>query len=199
MIGNSGIYLIINIINDMIYVGQAIHFYRRFGQHRYELENNEHGNSYLQNAYDKYGKKSFVFLKLEIIQDSSRLDEREDYWIKYFKSSNRSIGYNLRINPKTNRGHSFSKEIRKRMGDGRRGKKRKPFTAETKRKMSENGKKQKFTDEQIDRLKTQNIGRKHLKEHIEKRANSMRLTNQRKINEVIDDDLDFSSGKEIKL
>ena len=174
----SGIYLIINIANDIYYVGQAVYFERRFAQHRYELLENSHSNSYLQNAYNKYGKENFIFVKIEFLSNLDMLTERETYWINFYKSNNRCFGYNLRISVDSNKGIVFSEEIRKRMGDGRKGKKRKPFTEATKNKMRENGKKQKFTEDDLNRLRTINIGRKQTKEEIQKRVES------RKINKI---------------
>lgn len=196
---SGGIYLIINIINDMIYVGQAVHFYKRFAQHRYELANNEHGNSYLQNAYNKYNKQSFIYFILEHINDISKLDERETYWVNYFKSSDRNIGYNLRLDCKSNRGYRFSLEIRKRMGEGRKGKKRKPFTDITKKKMSEAQKLNKPSEYQLNRIRTMNIGRKHSKETITKRIEAIKKAKENKINEVIDNNLDLTFAHEIKI
>jgi hypothetical protein len=49
----------------------------------------------IKRAIRKYGKEHF---KIEIIEDNilkKNLDEREIYWIAYYKSNNSEFGYNL--------------------------------------------------------------------------------------------------------
>ena len=50
----SGIYCIINNVNNKIYIGQALNLKKRFKEHKRTLKNNTHANEYLQNAYNKY-------------------------------------------------------------------------------------------------------------------------------------------------
>jgi hypothetical protein len=56
-----GIYRIINTVNHKIYIGQSTNIEERFIRHRYQLKNNIHSNIKLQNAWNKYGQKSFRF------------------------------------------------------------------------------------------------------------------------------------------
>jgi group I intron endonuclease len=49
----------------------------------------------LLNAINKYGKENFKKDVLEICSDESTLNEREVYWIEYYRSYDKSIGYNL--------------------------------------------------------------------------------------------------------
>lgn len=53
----SGIYMIINNINEKKYIGSAKNIDKRWYEHRYTLNKNCHDNSLLQNAWNKYGKK----------------------------------------------------------------------------------------------------------------------------------------------
>lgn len=89
-----GIYKIENLINHKKYIGQSINVKIRFMGHKSDLKHNRHVNSYLQAAYNKYGKECFEF---EIIEecDVTKLDEREQYWIQYYDSCNSDYGYNL--------------------------------------------------------------------------------------------------------
>ena len=97
-----GIYKIINLKNDKIYVGQSIHIEKRWIDHKCTLRKGIHRNQYLQNAWNKYGENAF---KHEIIEECNilELDEKEIYWIKYYNTNNPLHGYNLDGGGKGNR------------------------------------------------------------------------------------------------
>lgn len=80
----SGIYKIINTINNRIYIGSAFNLNGRKSEHFSTLRKNKHRNSKLQNSYNKYGDENFLF---EIIErcDKSILLEREQYYIDTLK------------------------------------------------------------------------------------------------------------------
>jgi len=80
----SGIYKIINLINDKIYIGSAVDLNKRCYQHFYNLKNNTHHSNYLQNSYNKYGIENFKF---EIILRCPKEDllSIEQYLIDYYK------------------------------------------------------------------------------------------------------------------
>ena len=61
----SGIYCIINILNNKKYIGSTLNFRIRLRRHYYTLRNNKHHNIHLQHAYNKYGINCFVFKILE--------------------------------------------------------------------------------------------------------------------------------------
>ncbi len=94
MDGISGIYLIRNTVNNKIYIGQSKNIKWRWMKHRCELRGNRHANVHLQNAWNKYGEKAFVF---EVVEEYApkNLNDREVYWIKKYNSI--SNGYNLNI------------------------------------------------------------------------------------------------------
>ena len=60
-----GIYAIKNIINDKIYIGSSKNLHKRIDDYKYNLRHNKHRNQYLQNAWNKYGEKSFEFNIIE--------------------------------------------------------------------------------------------------------------------------------------
>ena len=110
-IGVQGVYAIINInkcsnVCNMgtPYVGQAMAkpearkhkmgVGNRLTSHLRNLRNNVHKNSKLQNAWNKYGDESFIFIIIERVDDLEHLTEREQYWIDEWKSY--ECGYNLR-------------------------------------------------------------------------------------------------------
>jgi group I intron endonuclease len=78
-----------------MYVGQSKNIEKRWYEHKWNLNRDNHRNNYLQNAWNKYGKENFEFIILENITDEE-LNERENYWITYFDSLYSANGYNLR-------------------------------------------------------------------------------------------------------
>jgi len=99
---NSGIYIITNILNNKKYIGFTSNFENRRNAHKSNLLSNNHPNTHLQRAYDKYGKENFIF---EIFEECSEeiLPEREDYWMKLFDLTNDKYGYNIRPTDINNR------------------------------------------------------------------------------------------------
>lgn len=141
----SGIYAILNVSTSIYYVGSAVDLKNRWRQHKQELIWNKHRNSYLQHAYNKYGKLSFIFVVLELVDDKTKLIEREQYWIDETECCNRAKGYNLSPKAGSNLGIKHSEETRKRMSVAQKGKPKpalalaltgKKHSEETKRKMS---------------------------------------------------------------
>lgn len=55
-----GVYYILNMINNKIYIGSSIHVNKRFHEHKLALNNGTHYNGHLQNAWKMYNK----YLKL---------------------------------------------------------------------------------------------------------------------------------------
>lgn len=86
------IYKITNKINGKSYIGQTIQSVKeRFYQHCAIKCNQAVLNMAIHKAISKYGKANFT---LEVIEEveSTNLNEREKYWIKYYDSYNN--GYN---------------------------------------------------------------------------------------------------------
>lgn len=87
---NRGIYKILNTINGKCYIGSTSRIFgERWCQHKTELNNNKHKNTYLQNAWNKYGKEAFVFIEQERLNNNeltiNQIREREQYWIDNLK------------------------------------------------------------------------------------------------------------------
>ena len=88
----TGIYCIENTINHKKYIGMAQDIEARWRSHKCELRNGKHVNSHLQNAWDKYGEKSFSFYVIEEVP-KDKLTQAEIRWIK--KLGTFGNGYNL--------------------------------------------------------------------------------------------------------
>jgi group I intron endonuclease len=76
----SGIYAIINTINEKHYIGSAINFKIRHRLHFNTLKRNEHKNQKLQNSWNKNWPFHFIFVILEYCE-KEKLIEREQWWI----------------------------------------------------------------------------------------------------------------------
>lgn len=92
------IYKLTNKINGKIYIGQTTKsFEERLRGHIYDAQyRKKASDSRLSNAIRKYGIDNF---KKEIIFDASNLEElneKEEFYIKHFNSTNREIGYNIK-------------------------------------------------------------------------------------------------------
>ena len=96
-----GIYKIENLNSHKKYIGQSVHIEKRWKQH---CQKNK--TSLIAKAIQKYGKENFSF---EILEKCSieQLDQREDFFIKYYNSIVPN-GYNVIENNVTNR-HSYNK------------------------------------------------------------------------------------------
>jgi len=79
-----GIYSIKNNISNKIYIGSAINLERRFGEHLRMLHRNDHDNTYLQAAWNKYGEKNFEF-KIECLYEKKELILQEQRFIDAYK------------------------------------------------------------------------------------------------------------------
>lgn len=115
----SGIYLIVNIINNKIYVGSSYKINARWSGHKHELRLNKHHSILLQRAWNKYGEENFKFVVLEYV-DKKELIEREQYWLDKLKCYDKRIGYNHYLKAGSPLGIKQSEETKAK----RRGQKR---------------------------------------------------------------------------
>lgn len=147
------IYKITNLINNKIYVGQ-------------DIKNNPNyygsGNLIIL-AIKKHGKENFKKEILEYCSNEKELDEREIYWIKELKSTNREIGYNI-----CEGGHSYrTMKGENNFWFG------KHHSEETKEKIREKRKLQKMSEKEKERMRIkwsgdENPGKNKSEETIKK-------------------------------
>lgn len=88
------IYKITNNINQKIYIGQTKNFERRKREHYNHGYNKV--NKILYSAMKKYGNDNFTMEKIEEVEDEDA-NQREQYWIKYYNSTNQKKGYNINL------------------------------------------------------------------------------------------------------
>lgn len=79
-----GVYLITNTVNGNRYIGSSNNIRKRLWKHRALLRNNKHENAHLQNAWNKYGEKRFIYSILEICKLEEQF-QREQFYIDTLK------------------------------------------------------------------------------------------------------------------
>lgn len=131
-----GVYMILCMPTGKAYIGHSKNVYRRFRQHRSELNKQSHDNQYLQAAWNKYGQSMFNFLCIKNCKIED-LAELEEYYLNQ-----------LDIELRFNLGQVLSI----------------PISEQTKNKMSNSRKGKKPSKETIEKIRKRNIGRKHTEE-----------------------------------
>jgi len=103
----SGIYKIVNVVNQKLYIGSAKEFKSRYTNHVWSLRKGTHHNKYLQSDFLQYGEVAFEFHVLEVVDDThmNRLLVEQTYIDKYFDKQN--MCYN--VSPKINNWKLFGK------------------------------------------------------------------------------------------
>lgn len=76
---NCGIYQIRNILDGKRYVGSAHDFHKRWIEHKSSLIRNCHYNIFLQRAWNKHGKESFVFEIIEKCKKTDCISKEQQY------------------------------------------------------------------------------------------------------------------------
>lgn len=180
----AGIYKLTCNNNGKIYIGKAVNIHSRLTAHR----NSEKYKTtyYFQKAIKKHGWKSFdieileIFENFDKVKDNHTLLEKESYYINEFKSYNDTIGYNICRYSKDRTGIPVSDETRRRMSQprteehkrnlslSRLGKKRKPFTAETREKMRQSKLGKPLSEEHKESMRKANLGKTLSEEHKRK-------------------------------
>ena len=130
------IYKTTNLINKKIYIGQ-------------DTKNNPNylgSGKYFKYALKKYGKENFSKEIIEFCDSIISLNECEKYWINFYGSTNKSIGYNISLGGQSGFmiGLQHSDETKKKFSINRKGKLvgrengmfGKHHTTESKKKMS---------------------------------------------------------------
>lgn len=88
---NYKIYIHKNKINNKIYVGQT----KQSLNHRWNNGNGYINCPYFYKAIQKYGWENFEHILLESYLTKDEANVKEQYYIKYYNSSNPDFGYNI--------------------------------------------------------------------------------------------------------
>lgn len=107
----QGIYKI--TIGDKYYYGQAANLAKRRTTHLWHLKTNSHHNPYMQNCFNKY--MLFNFEIIEEVQDTSLIDEREQYYIDLYIDEVDCMNL-ARHSDVSGRGRIVSEETKARIG-----------------------------------------------------------------------------------
>lgn len=132
----SGIYKIANKINGKFYIGQTERSLDvRWSEHKCNLNGNRHGNSHLQNAWNKYGEDAFEF---SVILECP--EETLNFWEKAFLGDRWKTEYKHCYNQKQGGSNGrLSEETKKKLSELNKGKNHpmwgKTHSEETKRKI----------------------------------------------------------------
>lgn len=108
------VYIVENLINKKVYIGQTKCFSQRKANHVYSVKRNV--DRPLYRSMRKHGIDNFEFRILEECDDST-VNEREQYWVSFYSSNDSSKGYNL-----TNGGNYFEHTIETRLKISEKGK-----------------------------------------------------------------------------
>lgn len=118
----SGIYMLQSISKpERIYIGSAVDLYHRRAQHLYGLRNNKHGNSKLQNHYNKYREIDLVFSILAICDTEELIPVNGVVWLEQFFIWAYDPWFNIAKIAGSQLGTIRSDESRKKISDGHLG------------------------------------------------------------------------------
>lgn len=156
------IYLTENQINHRWYIGQ--HHWEKPG-----IDTSYYGSGIaIKEAIDKYGKENFTCIPIDWAYSKEELDEKEVWWISYFRTLSPYEGYNI-----ANGGYACS------WSDGNYPMSGKHHSEETKKKMSEQRRGENhprygkhLSEEHKNKLREAQLGRHHTEETRKKMSES---------------------------
>jgi len=151
---------------DRCYIGSAVNFNNRRLKHLSALRKNNHHSLKLQNHYNKYSENDLIFSIL-ICCDKEELINQEQFFLDSLKH-----WFNILPVAGSPLGYKYSLEVRMKVSKALKGIKRKPFSIETRAKMSAALKLRKCTEETKQKLREINIGKKYSDETKKKLSDS---------------------------
>ena len=183
----TGIYLITNMVNGKVYVGQAVDIEDRWAKHKAALNGGYHDNKHLQRAWNKYGADNFEFT---ILCECPReqLNTMEEYFIFCLDSYDSRVGYNNNYGGGSGRP---TEEAKRKMSESHKGK---TFSAEHKKKISENNPMKR--PEVRKKVSESNKGKTRSEEHKKKISESMKKTPVIGIHKITGLIIEYPSTKE---
>jgi len=93
------IYKITNLVNGKVYIGRTVHsLKKRWSNHvSHSKYPSDREMSYIGRALKKYGPENFKIEEIFKCKGFEELKEKEIYFINLYKSFDRKLGYNLKI------------------------------------------------------------------------------------------------------
>lgn len=145
-LNTSGIYQILNTLNNKYYIGSAVNVQKRWNLHLMFLRKGRHHSRYLQRAFNKSGEVAFSITIIERVEASrSILLSREQFYLDTMQPFG-SRGYNACRTAGSVLGIKRSPEVREKIRQAKlgkpswnKGKKRPPFSDEWKRNLARPG------------------------------------------------------------
>lgn len=136
-LNKSGIYKITCLDNGIIYIGSSNNIQKRSAKHLRCMRKGDHCNPRMQNAFNKYGEKSFIFEVVEIVEDLNNLVVREQHYIDLYNVCKHEIGFNICPIAGSVQGRIVTVQARKNLSLAMKGRPGKPTSLETKIKQRE--------------------------------------------------------------
>ncbi len=206
----SGIYKIINLVTNKVYVGSSSDLIGRSYTHFNDLSNGNHHSIKLQRSYNKHGRDTFIFEIIELCEIPD-LIKREQFYIDTFDSY--KLGYNSVPFAGSNLGMIHSDETKEKIRQRSIGNKNmlgkhhndntkekikskligNKLSEETKLKMSESQKGRKHTKETKEKISILNSGKKRTQEQKDKISESK--TGKKQSSETIQNRSKSNTGK----
>lgn len=153
------VYKITNMVNRKVYIGQTI---KSLGSRWSKHKSNLKAPTAINSAIHKYGAENFTIEQIDVALTRDELDEKEIYWISFYSSTDKEIGYNIKAGGK----HNFiSSTTGEKISKAKMGKK---HSEETKRKISASKKGSKMSQEACDAQSIRLKGRVFSEEHKRK-------------------------------
>lgn len=165
---NVGIYKIVNLANNKLYIGSSKCLAKRWYMHKYNLRKNKHHCRHLQYSYNKYGESNFRFDIIEECEIENLLI-REQFYLDIIKPE-----YNLCTIAGTCAGRKLSLEHKEKISKANKNKirseeqkikisefmKTRPCSLETRLKMSTASKNRKCSEETKQKISAIHKGKK---------------------------------------
>ena len=90
---NAGVYCIRNVSSNKRYIGSSRNVSGRWRVHKSRLRLNKHHSDHLQKSYN-IDSSQFAYEIIELIDDLSQLEAREQHWVDHYQSYKSDFGYN---------------------------------------------------------------------------------------------------------